>query len=157
MDISQIDKLGAETIDSIVKSRNINVKDFCSVDEFYQTITDILNEYCLDITEETKKNVDKVSKECNEEIKRHITFKQPTGKYVKSFRIKKSYEDKFNKRNTWYVTNGQYRLTHLLEKGHAKVNGGRTRAFPHIKYGEEIAKKRMEELTKEAIERANRH
>lgn len=127
-----------------------------AADMLEDKIREMLEEYCLDITEETKKNVDKVAKECNEEIKKHITFKQPTGKYVKAFRIKTAYEDRFNKRNTWYVGNGQHRLTHLLEKGHQLKGGGRTRAFPHIKYGEELAKKRMEELTKEAIEHANR-
>lgn len=127
-----------------------------AADMLEDEIREMLEEYCLDITEETKKNVDKVAKECNEEIKKHITFKQHTGKYVKAFRIKTAYEDRLNKRNTWYVGNGQHRLTHLLENGHQLEGGGRARAFPHIKYGEELAKKRMEELTKEAIEHANR-
>lgn len=116
------------------------------INNLSEEISKMLNEYSEEVTEVTKKNVDIVAKECNEVIKKHITFKQHTGKYVKSFRVKTSYEDKFNKRKTWYVANGQHRLTHLLEHGHDLQQGGRTKAYPHIKYGEEFAKKRMEEL-----------
>jgi len=41
-----------------------------------------------------------------------------------------------------------------LENGHALSQGGRSRKYPHIKYGEELAQRRMEELAREAIENA---
>lgn len=127
-----------------------------SIDDLQRAILEEMEKYSWDVTDGVKKAVDTVSKEVNEEIKNHITFKERTGKYVKSFRIKKAYEDGYKKVNIWYVANGQHRLTHLLENGHALWQGGRSRAFPHIKYGEELAKKRMEELAKEAIEDAGR-
>ena len=46
-----------------------------------------------------------------------------------------------------------YRLTHLLEKGHALRNGGRTRAIPHIKPVEETVNKEYEENVKLIIGR----
>lgn len=110
-----------------------------------------LESYSEEVTESIKNAVDLVSKEVIEEIKSKVSFNEPTGDYVKSFRIKKSYEDKYNKRNTWYVANGQHRLTHLLEFGHAKKNGDRVKAYPHIRYGEELATKRMEELAEKAV------
>jgi hypothetical protein len=127
-----------------------------SIDNLADEIMKELENYSESVTDGVKKAVDVVAKEVNEEIKKHVTFKEHSGKYVKAFKIKKTYETKFNKGKTWYVSSGQHRLAHLLEKGHAKIGGGRTRAFPHITYGEELAKKRMEELAREAIENAGR-
>lgn len=127
-----------------------------NIDGLADLIAEYMGKYTLAMTDEIKKDVDIVANEVNEEIKQNVTFEQPTGKYVKAFRIKTAFEDRFNKRKTWYVADPHYRLTHLLENGHALRNGGRSREFPHIKYGEELAQKRMEELAKEAIENANR-
>ena len=48
--------------------------------------------------------------------------------YNRGWTVKKTKRDK-----TATIHNAtDYQLTHLLEKGHALKNGGRTRAFPHI-------------------------
>lgn len=127
-----------------------------NVDEFVAALSKELSSYSEEITEGIKKAVDIVGKETNAEIKKHITFNQITGDYVKSFRVKKVHESKNKKIKTWYVANGNHRLTHLLEHGHALWQGGRTKAYPHIKYGEELARKRMEELSIEVINNANK-
>ena len=98
--------------------------------------------------------VEIVGNEVNAEIKSHVTFDQPTGKYVKSFRVKKVDESKYSKTRIWHVAAPNYRLTHLLEHGHARRNGGRVRAYPHIIFGEQLAERRMEELSEKAVQDA---
>lgn len=126
----------------------------CSIDEFAAALGIELQEYSDKVTEEEKKAVDVVSKEVNDTIKEHITFKQHSGDYVKAFRLKTTEDTALSKKKTWYVKAPQYRLTHLLEKGHALEGGGRAKAFPHIEYGQELAEKRMMELSEEGIENA---
>ena len=70
-----------------------------------------------------------------------------TGKYKKSWAVKTTKENA----NAMEVTvhSKRYQLTHLLEFGHAKRGGGRTRAFPHIAPAEQAG---IEQLTRD-IER----
>ena len=67
-----------------------------------------------------------------------------TGDYAESWEYKRDTTTEGRKNNMIvYSEKPDYRLTHLLEYGHAKRNGGRTKAFPHIKYAEESAEKRL--------------
>lgn len=73
------------------------------------------------------------------------------GKYKKAMAVKTLWENFYGKVKVWYVKPPYYRLPHLLERGHAKRNGGRTQAFPHIEKNTEKAQKRFEDRVEEII------
>ena len=121
-------------------------------DELASTITDWLTKYGEEATKVVKEAVDEMTDEVMKETKSHITWQDKI--YSSNFQIKKSFEDKRNKRNTWYVKPPYYRLTHLLEFGHVTRNGTtRTKAYPHVRYGQEILDERFENLMKEKLEK----
>lgn len=69
-----------------------------------------------------------------------------TGAYVGAFKVKTLEESLGIHRKTWYVKKPYYSLAHLLENGHKyNINGksGSTKAYPHIKFGEEYAIKQL--------------
>lgn len=75
-----------------------------------------------------------------------------TGKYKSGF----GYSTSARKtRAKGEIGNREAGLVHLLEKGHAKMGGGRTRAFPHMQDGKKAADetlwREIEKLGDEAV------
>ena len=73
-----------------------------------------------------------------------------TGQYAQSWKVKKTRETDDALEVTVYSPT-HYRLTHLLEHGHAKRGGGRVRAIPHIAPAEEKGEKRLMEDIEKAV------
>lgn len=92
--------------------------------------------------EQMKEIIDDVAKETVKELKATSPCRPQGGKYKKGWKKKVTYENSVRKRTT--ICNSVYQLTHLLEKGHAKRNGGTVSAIPHIKPAEERAAANIE-------------
>lgn len=97
-------------------------------------LKEILNDYAFEISEE----VDKASNSTAKSVTKDLKSSSPknTGKYGRSWSTKEERGTVLNKNFVVY-NKKHYRLTHLLEYGHATVNGGRVPPRPHIKQAEE--------------------
>ena len=112
------------------------------------SITKELARYSNIVDEKLEESAEKIAKKTVEKLKTSGDYEDLTGKYRKSFRVKDTSAHKMVMK-TVHAAAPHYRLTHLLEHGHAVRGGtGRTRAFPHWKPAEEEAKDEYEkELT----------
>lgn len=110
------------------------------VGNFAEAISAELAAYSDEVTEAVKAECNDVADECLQEIKANSPVQ--TGKYKKAWRKKVEFENREDIRIR--VFNAKYPgLTHLLEKGHAKVGGGRVEGRPHIKPAEQHAAEKL--------------
>ena len=89
-----------------------------------------------------KEAVTQASKLAKTEISR--TAPKDTGKYRKSWSVKKLKET-HNSLHFTIFSKSRYRITHLLENGHAKRNGGRVQGIKHIGPAEDLAVRSLEQ------------
>jgi len=121
--------------------------DRVRIDQMAHVIIEGLQEYADLATDDMKAIVKKAGNEAKKDIQANAPVK--TGKYKGSWTVKTTKETS-NAMEVVVHSKNRYQLAHLLEFGHAKRGGGRTRAFPHIAPAEAKAA----ELLEKEVERA---
>lgn len=119
----------------------------CTIQQLDKTFMEVLNAY-KNATEATvNRAVRENAKECVTELKNaHPNGSgvyQSWDEYNSGWTVMQTKRNKREHVSATVHNAEHYQLTHLLEKGHAKVNGGRTRSFKHI---EPVAEKAVENL-----------
>lgn len=116
------------------------------IDQLADTVMKGLEDYAKLAVDDLKTDVQKAGKKVKEQIE--STAPKDTGKYAKSWAVKKTKETSDSIQVVVHSKN-RYQLTHLLEFGHAKRGGGKVAARPHIASAEQAG---IDQLTRD-IER----
>ena len=119
-----------------------------TIDGLADAVMKELDEYSKVIDEDMRKAVSKAGQTVRKEISANAPKRH--GDYAKSWSIKKTRQTSRSLEVTVYSRN-RYQLAHLLDHGHAKRNGGRTRAQVHIAPAEQNGIRQLEEDIKRSI------
>lgn len=125
-------------------SKNILPGDFSS------EINSILVEYGDHASKCLVEVIPDVAKNATKQLKATNVYKRKTGRYNKGWTA--STDVRRTEVKSVVHNRTDYQLSHLLEFGHAKANGGRTKAFPHIAQVNDWV---QEEVVKKIKERVN--
>lgn len=120
-----------------------------NTDQLAAELAKTLGAYTTEIAEEVKKAADETAAQLLSDIRSDAPKR--TGKYRRAMAVKTIRDGTYEKINCWYVKPPHYRLQHLLERGHALRNGGRSKAYPHIEKNEIKAKKAFTERVERII------
>ena len=107
-----------------------------NIDQLAAEIARELSKYSQEIVEKINISSEKVGKAAVKQLRQ--TSPKRTGKYAKSWTMTTEKEFGQPHRRIIHAKAPHYRLTHLLEHGHAKVGGGRVEGRPHIRPAEEM-------------------
>ena len=118
------------------------------IDDLAEEVMKRLTEYSKLATADMKKAVKKAGNDVRKEIQ--STAPKETGAYAKSWAVKTTRESAEKLEVTVHSKN-RYQLAHLLEFGHAKRGGGRTKAQPHIAPAEENGINALEKAIEKAL------
>jgi len=106
---------------------------------FADIVDDILRvDYLPEVYKAMVEVVPDVAKEAAKKLRAESPKRPGGGEYAKGWAYKLE-RGRTNVVATVYGKNGTYQLAHLLEKGHAKRNGGRVQPVVHIAPVEEWA------------------
>ena len=118
------------------------------IGQMASAIMEGLQEYADLATDDLKASVKKAGKTVKDEIKQ--TAPKNTGKYAKSWTVK-TVKETSNSLEVVVHSKNRYQIAHLLEHGHAKRNGGRVAARPHIAPAEKKAIETLEREVEKAL------
>lgn len=119
-----------------------------SIDDMADEIMKGLQDYSELADAAMKKVVRKTATSVKKEISANAPVK--SGRYKKSWTTKKVKENSHSLEITVY-SKDRYQIAHLIEKGHAKRNGGRVNGKPHIAPAEENGADLLESLITEEL------
>lgn len=118
-------------------------------DKLAAEITATLAEYRDAVNVITEENVRKVMNEARADVRQRSPQRRPASKSYKGHWRTKLIREGHS--ITGIVQNDKFGLTHLLEFGHAYVNGGRYQGVEHIAPAQETANEAIERGIKEGI------